>query len=264
MIGYVADKISKVLVVRVSCGFTIAAIICLSYAIMTSMGAAHEYNLLIGAMCLWGVADGIMQGPLQALFADSVPQGDRSMWYGYLQLASMVPAGIGPAISMIMFLTWGDNWSFAQMRIVFMTGICMQLFAVPLVILLRDVASAGKANRSDSVDSSVVDMTTEALLDSPKQLQRPASSNLDEQHIVNTPSGAKSSFLCLKAAHIPLVLFIGDLVTALGSGCTVAFFPLFFAKDIGLAPAEVMGIYIISPILIGLLGKHLLHPNKQQ
>jgi MFS family permease len=48
---------------------------------------------------------------------------------------------------------------------------------------------------------------------------------------------------------IPLLLFTSSLVTALGSGASVKFFPLFF-KDNGLSPQNVQWIFVLSPLCI--------------
>ena len=38
----------------------------------------ESYDMLVGAMCLWGFVQGIASGPIQALYADSIPTGNRA------------------------------------------------------------------------------------------------------------------------------------------------------------------------------------------
>ena len=51
---------------------------------------------------------------------------------------------------------------------------------------------------------------------------------------------------------IPYVVFCTDLVVALGSGCTIKFFPLWFKNDLRMSPAAVQGIYCGVPLSMAL------------
>ena len=54
--------------------------------------SVDEQLYLIGAaMVMWGFATGVYSGPAQALFADSLPLGERSKWYSYLAMCYMLP-----------------------------------------------------------------------------------------------------------------------------------------------------------------------------
>ncbi len=37
----------------------------------------QQYIVLLCGMIFWGVSDGVNKGPMQALFADSLPEGQR-------------------------------------------------------------------------------------------------------------------------------------------------------------------------------------------
>jgi len=58
------------------------------------------------------------------------------------------------------------------------------------------------------------------------------------------------NMLCSRQQRIPLLTFVASLITALGSGMTVKFFPLFFKNDCSLSPSAVQGIYVAVPIAI--------------
>jgi len=55
-----------------------------------------------------------------------------------------------------------------------------------------------------------------------------------------------------RVAMIPYVVFCTDLVVALGSGCTIKFFPLWFKNDLSMSPAAVQGIYCGVPLSMAL------------
>ncbi|GBG24841.1 Hypothetical Protein FCC1311_010592 [Hondaea fermentalgiana] len=50
--------------------------------------------------------------------------------------------------------------------------------------------------------------------------------------------------------HIPTILIVSDVISALGSGMTVKFFPLFFKIRLGLSPVAVNLVYIALPIFM--------------
>merc|ERR1712070_209859 len=60
----------------------------------------------------------------------------------------------------------------------------------------------------------------------------------------------KKTCFCFGIQHIPYILFLSDVITALGSGMTVKFFPLYFKNDIRMSPAEVQYIYTCAPAFI--------------
>ena len=52
--------------------------------------------------------------------------------------------------------------------------------------------------------------------------------------------------------RIPLTMFIGEVVIAIGSGMTVKYGPLFFKKDIKLSPVGVQVVYLGTMVSIAL------------
>ena len=72
--------------------------------------SVDEQLYLIGAaMVMWGFASGVFNGPAQALFADSLPLGERSKWYSYLAMCYMLPGVGGPAIAIVLLKTYGNT-----------------------------------------------------------------------------------------------------------------------------------------------------------
>merc|ERR1719399_2555129 len=109
------------------------------YALL-DVGGGRAYLAICGAMALWGVGGGIISGPVQALFADSVPRGERSRAYTRLFAAWLVPSCVGPAISAVMFARMGDSWTLEQLRPIFLTGIFLEVPVAVLMFFFRDMA----------------------------------------------------------------------------------------------------------------------------
>ena len=53
---------------------------------------------------------------------------------------------------------------------------------------------------------------------------------------------------------IPYIVFISGLISSLGSGMTVKFFPLFFKDEVGMSPSQVQVIYVLVPLVMVILG----------
>jgi len=115
-VGYLADKYGRSPICKVGgIGFLVAVAITV-YAIEASVSTHQSLVLLTIAMSVWGVSGGIFNGPMQALFADSIPKGDRSYWYTALMVAYTLPSVIGPLVAILLFRTYGDNWTLDQIK----------------------------------------------------------------------------------------------------------------------------------------------------
>ena len=47
---------------------------------------------------------------------DSIPTGDRSRWYLYLYVGGMLASVVGPLISVLGFIYWGNDWTLPELR----------------------------------------------------------------------------------------------------------------------------------------------------
>ena len=76
-----------------------------------------SYILICIASSFFGLSSGIINGPAQALLADSVSTGARSKVYTWLFACYIVPSVLGPAISVGYFEAHGDEWRLPLLRI---------------------------------------------------------------------------------------------------------------------------------------------------
>jgi MFS family permease len=87
-------------------------------------------------MCFWGIGDGVVTGPCMALFADSIPEGQRTAYYNYSFVCYTAASACGPLVSIILFQTLGDTW---DMYVLFSKRGCIKFFrenhSSPLVSL---------------------------------------------------------------------------------------------------------------------------------
>eukprot|EP00943_MAST-04B_sp_MAST-4B-sp1_P001648 g1648.t1 len=223
-LGYLADKIGRSPVIRFAGLLFFIATATTAYSVLYQ--PVNDFLWLTISMCLWGIGGAIFNGPSQALFADSIPTGERSKWYSRLFSSYLIPGIIGPIVCIILFHVFGNNWTFEEMKPIFLIGLACELPCAFLACFFSD---------TDIV---------------PEDEQ----TNDDGDNAVNKEDGNKGArgFCGCTRKVIPYIMFSSSLLTAFGSGMTVKFFPLFFKNQLGMAPANVQAIYVAVPLAITL------------
>lgn len=87
---------------------------------------------------LAGLAGQVISGPVDALLADSMPEGERSGGYAWLWVANLLPSCVGPLICAALFLRLGNDWGQPVLRLVFLAGLGLQVPVMLLMFLFRD------------------------------------------------------------------------------------------------------------------------------
>ena len=94
--------------------------------------------LFLAVMFLWGASGGVVNGPLQALYADSTPAGERSEYYVYLFASYMLSSMAGPLISIVLFQYWGDEWELKDLKNIILVGMGLEIFAAIFLCKVDD------------------------------------------------------------------------------------------------------------------------------
>jgi MFS family permease len=249
-VGYLADKVSRQSAIRLgSVGFLIACGLT-GYAVLDPNGNSldRQYYFILGSMALWGTGQGVFNGPAMALFADSIPQGERSKWYTRLSICYMIPSLAGPLAAIILLTVYGDTWTLNELRPVFLFGVACEVPPSLLAFFMRDANAL--ANGGDHAKKEEEKEDEEGKGEE-KQTDEEVGSMDDA---TTTTAKMKKKKGCVTVAAIPYILFASSLVTAIGSGMTIKYFPLYFKSDITpkLSPRAVQGIYVCVPIMIAI------------
>jgi len=258
-VGWIADKSPRHRIIAVGGLAYLAAIALTVYAVWprNTVTADQEYQLLLGSAIVWGFANGVFTGPVQALFADCVPDGKRSKWYNYQFLSYLIPSSVGPATSIVLFKVWGsDQWTQDELRRVLLAGVLLEIPVGFLLMMFRPTADAGQHVDATGGAGEV----PEAGAGGTRGTGEVGNNEDVAETALENPVGdiekqEARSCGCLSRASIPYILFLSDLLVSLASGMTIKFFPLFFKSKehgVGLSPAEVQGIYVSVPILIAI------------
>lgn len=196
--------------------------------------------LLGGMNVFWGIAEGVVDGPCSALFADSTPEGERSKYYNYLFICFSAASAVGPLVSIILFQTLGDDWNMFDLRIVIFVGLGMEIFNACLMLLYDDKKALEENGERDSDNDESI--TDEQYLDNND------GENWDAQELADMAT----STLRKRQEWIPYIIFAQDMIASIGSGMTIKFFPLFFKDEIGMTPSQVQAIFCISPLVMAI------------
>ena len=249
-IGYLADKVGRSKVICAG-GILRLLTIGLQIALLEYIGTSTDgensskFNdlsvlILMGViMACWGVADGIVDGPMQALYADSTPAGDRSTYYTYLFACETGASAIGPVVAIILFESLGNEWDLLHLRTVIYVGLSIGVI-YSIIMLFFDDRKALETLSND--ESDIVYTEDELCLDG----EAPISSHGTMTNRTLTP-------LQRRRQWIPYIVLAQGLILAIGSGMTVKFFPLFFKDEVGMSPSQVQLIYVSTPITMVIL-----------
>jgi len=267
-VGYMADKIGRSKIIAGG-GILILVTAVLQIGVLewvgTSVNFATEKQQLTAMiamgviMALWGVGDGIVKGPASALYADSIPEGKRSLYYNYFFVFYMVASAIGPLVSIILFQSLGDVWDLYHLRMVIYVGMGIEIFNSLLMLLFDDAKALDEPSSSES-DQSTPETAQEGCTDEAGQQTEGESqdteSNTDNVTQDALPSIPRRSIMTRR--WIPYIIFFQGLIMATGSGMTIKFFPLFFKDEVGMSPSQVQIVYFILPfamVVVSTIGE---------
>mmetsp|Transcript_39556 Transcript_39556/g.112189 ORF Transcript_39556/g.112189 Transcript_39556/m.112189 type:complete len:474 (-) Transcript_39556:235-1656(-) len=240
-VGWLADHWPRSRMLAIGGVADLAAIAITAYVVF----ASGPIWLLMVGLVFWGVVNTTTYGPSQALYADSVPTGERSKYFNYLYLCWLLPSAVGPLVSVLMFHFLGDTWTIQDLQPIFYCGLVLEIPAAIILFLFDDKHALGSESDHIAPDAS---SAAEPLLSGAEGQAEDQAEDGEESQ-----SGSrKAKDSAIPLSSVPYILFAADFVGALGAGMTVKFFPLFFKNDIGLSPKVVQGIYAAVPLCIGL------------
>lgn len=216
---------------------------------------------------LWGVHAALTNAPLEALFADAVPPLRRSGIFAVKHSLLLFSSSLGPFLSVGLFYFMGDRWDPAVLERVLTIGTVLAIVPAISLFFFDDERAARDAQRElaesqaapvtaereqarvvdGETASAAVELSTRTALDKDES-SAPASgaeASIAVAATVGTASegGPESRLASLwrtlrSEAAVAYVLAGVDVVTAVGAGMTVQFFPVFFLEVAGLSPSE--------------------------
>ncbi|ETV99064.1 hypothetical protein, variant 4 [Aphanomyces invadans] len=214
------------------------------------MVQGHMVLLYVAYAC-WGGYFAIQRPATEALFADSIPNGQREGPMTIKYILMNVAGALGPIASIVFFYLYGDSWSLSGLEIVLCGGMVVGLPGLIVLFFFNDdLAYENSTRRAERLsvveDGELSDIGDDRSATKERSL---LLQNDDESALGDTVN----TFYCLGPRHIPTILFVTDFIMYNGGGMSISFFPLFFQNEYGLTPAQVNTLFVIQPALIVLL-----------
>eukprot|EP00966_Prymnesium_polylepis_P206453 4783456-Prymnesium_polylepis.1 len=172
---------------------------------------------------------GFQVAPLEALFADSTPAGDRARFFTLKGAASNVGMAAGPAVSVCIFLSLSDTWTVPELSAVILAAVGIGVVEAALLVPLRDLpAPAGEGGTRAGADCA-----------GRGGCGGDDAGGDDEDALSEAVARTRTRRASFWVAAL---VAAQDVLTGLGSGMCYKFQPLFLWKEVGLSPVATNAI----------------------
>ena len=219
--AWLGDRWSRPMVIRVAAALGVGGMSALGASVLSPGLERHErvqYGAICGALLILGLFMGGHSSSVEALFGDSVESGRRSALYARKSALKVLGNAAGPLVSIAVFASLGDEWRKGELEVVIACGCCFFVLPAALACSLGEAHTLGGS-------------LSESLLSGGGRESESAPRKTDRATEV----------------RIAATVCAADVVSMLGSGMTIKFFPLFFWKEVGLTPIQVQVIYVLAP-----------------
>ena len=210
----------------------------------------RSFIWLTVALAVWGAFWGVANTSLGALFADSIPDGDRSKYFTQRSIIIKVGNMTGPTTALALFFYLGDQWTIHDCAFVMSVGQILGLPALMMLCFLNDDYAIQHIEEEEGL-LIVPEANDEAENELDEGLQAPTGNSNEE--IQSQPTELKICCCIPEKRIIPTMIAAADILSGLGSGMSIRYFPIFFVKNLNLSPVVVQILYIASPIFQAIL-----------
>ena len=259
--GYLSDKYRRDTILKVSSGIGVGAVLASLFALQQA-----DFMWLLLSLCVWGVYWGCAETSLAALFADSIPDGQRSHYLTTRSILIKIGQLTGPVVALPMFVVLGDQWTIHDCSIVMTAGQLICLPAVFLLCLLNDDAKPlGNEDTSSMLEEPLLPEEDEEqargcpssadTLETSSESQGSSSLNSDcDETYDDVKLGEMFSFVN-QDRIIPTLVAVADVTSGLASGMSIRYFAIFMMDNLHIGPVLVQVLYIVAPLLQTVLMK---------
>ncbi|CAL1159802.1 unnamed protein product, partial [Cladocopium goreaui] len=227
-VGYVVDRRpdQRAHLLRLSTGIALLAVICGIVVVATD-----EMIVVFAMLICFGLFMELASSASEAIFADSIPAGERAALFVTKSVISTVGAACGPGIAAVGLALLGDKWEPYQIKIIMVLGLLLMLPTILPLFIFHDPKLSPVANGVNGA--------------SPESRQ----STEDAESAQSSPI-SRARLKCLNSKHVPFILALSDFITCIGAGMTVKFFNLFFIQDEHFSPVAISLLQTAYPLVI--------------
>lgn len=199
-----------------------------------------EVAVLFVMLILFGAFMELASSASEAIFADSIPVGERGALYVTKSVISTVGAACGPGVSAVGLALLGDEWEPYQIKIIMVIGLLLTVPAILPLFVFGDPNTTGGSN------------TACARVAEPTGTAERANGHSGEAEVTSPGGrdGLRPRLGFLGPKHVPFIVALSDFITAIGAGMTVKFFNLFFIQDEHFSPVAISLLQTVYPLAI--------------
>ncbi|ETV64257.1 hypothetical protein, variant [Aphanomyces astaci] len=246
--GYASDRFRRDIVLKFA---AVLGLICAAMS-LSAYVSGHILVLYVAYAC-WGGYFAIQDPATEALFADSIPNGQREGPMTTRYILMSVAGTLGPIASIVFFYIYGDSWSLSGLQIVLCGGMIVGIPGIAVLFFFNDDLAYENNRRANNRLSIIEDGELSDLDVTPRGKERTLLLQNDTDDEPPELWETANTFYCLGPRHIPFILFVTDFIMYNGAGLSISFFPLFFQNVYGLTPSQVNLLFVIQPALVVLL-----------
>ena len=246
--GYFADRYRRDKILQSS---SFAGMIAISATLLAIYKSSYHYMTF--ALATWGIAGGMFNPSLSAIFADSVPDGKRSQYFTQRAILTTLGNVTGPLVALFMFLFLGDKWTIRDCAIVMAFGQVISLPAMLMLCCFKDHEAPSFGGTSSHADVDNASLQQSLLLDEATADSEAIETDLSAE--ITTGQGENlhhdaSRCRCIASNRMtPSLIAMADVTAGLASGMSIRYFAVFLYDNLGLSPAIVQSLYVVTPLL---------------
>mmetsp|Transcript_43291 Transcript_43291/g.89273 ORF Transcript_43291/g.89273 Transcript_43291/m.89273 type:complete len:447 (+) Transcript_43291:41-1381(+) len=169
-----------------------------------------SFPVIYLSLLLFGTYTALQNTASNALYTDSIPQGERAKWLSRVSIVNQLGYGAGPFFSLFLLAYFGNEWKLSVLHFVLIIGFLGMIPANFFLFNLKDAEH-------------------------------------EEQGAEGSGYYSKLKY----ARMVPWLICSLDVITAVGAGMTVKFFPLFFKEDYGLSPGQIQLLFAVYGLSFG-------------
>lgn len=230
VVGYVADKVSKHFVLRMA---GILGIVCAVLTLLVLL--TDNFYGLYGCMFGWGIYWGATVLVIDAVIADAVPSGERSIVYTTRFTMQNYGGCVGPIVAMAMFLSLGNHWTYFQCKFVICCGLIISL--IPSITLTLFSLEENKSGDGAMYAAVATDPSDEEAVS--QGIHKQDSNTQDAQLTDKVPSNVYFA---------PRMMVASDIIASIAAGMSFGFFPIFFMAHLEMSPVFITAIYMVPHV----------------
>jgi len=236
-IGVLSDRWNRRRLLQISGLVATVGILTLSLGILADSVVVIFIGVIIAAIFLQ-----ILMSCGNAFLADCVPKSRLTEVMTVQGSLFLLGYSVGPLVQMGLIAFVGDEWSVRFLHIFLVAGFCMWPLVLPAFLLLEKTPAERDADLQRSLVANADTGGGSEGGIQPNAAGTAAAAAAAAETRQQDAWKFERVLGVRKKWAVPIVVEVCSIVTAVGAGMTVKFFPLFFKEDYGFAPIALNGL----------------------